>query len=201
MLPRGCIISKDIGLGIIGLGMGQDLYLLHNDPAYRFEVRGVCSATVEKARTVAEKNGTPFWTNDYTALIERDDIDVIGVYSPGHLHGIHCIAALEAGKHVVFTKPLVGPAHGEGVLEECEHIVQLVREKNLKFLVGQTMRFDPEFQAAKRFYEDGDIGETILAEAHYVHDIGGVAEYTPWRVEAPQDFLFGGACHPIDILR
>ena len=189
-------MSKDIGLG-----MGQDLYLLHNDPASRFEVRGVCSATVEKARTVAEKNGTPFWTNDCTALIERDDIDVIGVYSPDHLHGIHCIAALEAGKHVVFTKPIVGRAHGEGVLEECEHIVQLVREKNLKFLVGQTMRFDPEFQAAKRFYEDGDLGEAILAEAHYVHDIRCMAEYTPWRVEAPQDFLFGGACHPIDILR
>ena len=24
---------------------------------------------------------------------------------------------------------------------------------------------------------------------------------TPWRYEQPQDFLYGGACHPIDLLR
>ena len=194
-------MPEDIGLGIIGLGMGQDLYLLHDDPASRFDVRGICSATPDKARSVAAQHGTPFWTTDYRDLVIRDDIDVIGVYSPDHLHGAHCIAALEAGKHVVCTKPLVGRSRGEGVLEECDRIVSLTQENNLKFLVGQTMRFDPEFATAKTFYDKGDLGDALIAEAHYVHDIRGVAEYTPWRVEAPQDFLFGGACHPIDILR
>ena len=102
---------------------------------------------------------------------------------------------------MVCTKPLVGRSRGEGVLEECDQIVRLAQSKGLKFLVGQTMRFDPVFHAARQFFDDGDLGDILMAESHYVHDIRGVAEYTPWRVDAPQDFLFGGACHPIDTLR
>lgn len=49
--------------------------------------------------------------------------------------------------------------------------------------------------------DDGDLDEIIMAEAHYVHDLRDVADFTPWRVEAPQDLMFGGACHPIDVLR
>jgi predicted dehydrogenase len=87
------------------------------------------------------------------------------------------------------------------VLEDCARIVGLVREKGVKFLVGQTMRFDPEFLSLKRMVEDGDLGDILFAEAHYVHDLRDVAAFTPWRVDAPQDWMFGGACHPIDALR
>lgn len=194
-------MSKSLGVGVIGLGMGQDMYLLHDDPGSAFEVRGVCASTAEKTRTIAAQHDTPFWTTDFRELVDRQDIDVVAVYSPDHLHGEHCLAALKAGKHVVCTKPLVGRSRGEGVLDECDEIVKLAHGKNLKFLVGQTMRFDPEFNAAKQFFDDGDLGRILMAESHYVHDIRGVAEYTPWRVDAPQDFLFGGACHPIDVLR
>ena len=26
-------------------------------------------------------------------------------------------------------------------------------------------------------------------------------DLTPWRCEAPQDFIYGGACHPVELLR
>jgi predicted dehydrogenase len=55
--------------------------------------------------------------------------------------------------------------------------------------------------AAKRLYDDGDLGRPLFAEAHYVHDMRPVLDRTPWRHEAPQDVLYGGACHPIDLLR
>ncbi|MBI3921288.1 MAG: Gfo/Idh/MocA family oxidoreductase [Armatimonadetes bacterium] len=192
---------KDIGVGVIGLGMGMDLFLLHDDPKSRFEVRGICSATPEKVRHVAEERGVRFSTTDFNELVAREDLEVIAVYSPDHLHGEHCIAALQAGKHVVCTKPLVGRQRGAGVMLECEQIVQLAREKDCRFLVGQTMRFDPEFRAAKTLLDEGDLGRVLFAEAHYVHDLRGIGELTPWRVTAPQDLMFGGACHPIDLLR
>ena len=186
---------KDMGVGVIGIGMGATMLALNEDPTSRFEVRGLCARTERKVRALAEQWGIGLATTDYGDLLERDDIHVIGVYSPDHLHGRHVVDALRAGKHVVCTKPMVT------TMEDCEKIVRLVNETGLKFLVGQTMRFDPEFLSAKRMYDDGDLGEIIFAEAHYVHDLRGVAELTPWRVEAPQDLMFGGACHPIDILR
>lgn len=188
-------------MGVIGLGMGVNTFLLHDDPNSRFEVRGLCSANEAKAQAIARQHGVAFATDDYRQLVGRDDLDLIAIYSPDHLHAQHCIAALEAGKHVVCTKPMIGRARGEGVMEELERIVGLVRVKRVKFLVGQTMRFDPEFKACKRLYDDEALGKAIVALAHYVHDFRNVAMYTPWRVQAPQDLLFGGACHPVDVLR
>jgi predicted dehydrogenase len=79
-------------------------------------------------------------------------------------------------------------------------VVQLVRANGIKFLVGQTSRFVPRFMAAHKLYEEGDLGRPLFAEAHYVHDMRPVMDRTAWRHESPQDWLYGGACHPIDLL-
>lgn len=44
-------------------------------------------------------------------------------------------------------------------LEDALELVRLVEQTGLKFLVGQTMRFDPEFVATKQMADDGDLGE------------------------------------------
>lgn len=186
---------KDIGIGVIGIGMGANLLFINRDPTSRLVVRAVCSPTEAKVRRLAETWDLPFWTTDYRRLLERPDIDVIGVYSPDHLHAEHAAAALEAGKHVICTKPMCTS------VEDAARLVRLVDQTGLKFLVGQTMRFDPEFASAKRLYDDGDLGDIIFAEAHYVHDARTFFPLTPWRVTAPQDLLYGGASHPIDLLR
>ena len=43
---------------------------------------------------------------DWRAAIERDDIDIIDIVTPGDSHAEIAIAALEAGKHVLCEKPL-----------------------------------------------------------------------------------------------
>lgn len=189
------MVDKHIGVGVIGIGMGANMLFLNRDPDSRFVVRGLCARTESKLRSLAAEWDIPFWTTDYRELIARDDVQVIGVYSPDHLHAEHAIAALEAGKHVVCTKLMCTR------VEDAARIVRLVEERDLKFIVGQTMRFDKEFSAAKRLYDDGDLGEIVLAEAHYVHDARTFVYGTPWRINAPQDLMYGGACHPVDLLR
>lgn len=186
---------KEIGIGIIGIGMGSNLLPINHVKDSRLAVRALCSQTPEKVARLAAQWEIPFHTTDYRALIERDDIQVVAVYSPDHMHIEQARAALQAGKHVICTKPMVTN------YADAVELVRLVEQTGLKFLVGQTMRFDPEFVAAKRMADDGDLGEIIFAEAHYVHDARGFFPRTPWRVQAPQDLMFGGASHPIDLLR
>jgi predicted dehydrogenase len=186
---------KDIGIGVIGIGMGANLLFINRDSNSRLEVRAVCSPTEAKVKRLAEQWDLPFWTTNYRELIARDDIQVIGVYSPDYLHAEHALAALNAGKHVICTKPMCTS------VEDAATLVQAVDRTRLTFLVGQTMRFDPEFSGAKRLYEDGDLGEIIFAEGHYVHDARTFFPLTPWRIKVPQDLMFGGASHPVDLLR
>lgn len=86
-------------------------------------------------------------------------------------------------------------------LEDAQRLVSLVRAKRVKFLVGQTMRFDRQFLTAKKMMEDGDLGSLIALESHYLHDMRPVYEATPWRKAVPQDLMFGGCVHSIDVIR
>jgi predicted dehydrogenase len=191
---RGYAMEKDIGIGVIGVGMGLDLLYLNDNPNSRFQVRGLCAAHLDKVKRAGKKHGIAFTTDDYRALIEREDIQVVVVFSPDHLHALHIKRALNAGKHVVVTKPMVTS------LEDALEIVKLTEKTGLKFLVGETCRFYTSFIAVRKMFEDGDLGDLIFGEAHYVHDLREIIPLTPWRIEVPQDFMYGGCCHPVDSL-
>jgi predicted dehydrogenase len=188
-------MPKDIGIGVIGIGMGSALAAINQVPDSRLVVRAFCANRRDRLEAAAQQWGVDFITTDYRELIARPDVDVVGVFSPDHLHAGHAIAALRAGKHVVCTKPMVTR------VEDADELVQLVDRTGLKFLVGQTMRFDPQFVTAKRMLDDGTLGDIAWAEAHYVHDIRHILAHTPWRLTAPQDLMYGGVSHPIDLLR
>ena len=187
-------MDKTIGIGVIGVGMGADLLYLNEDATSRFAVRGICAVTASKVERIAKENDVPFWTTDYRRLIGREDIQVIAVFSPDHLHARQCIDALNADKHVVVTKPMVTS------LEDAVEITRIAERKNLKFLVGETCRWYTSFLAVRKFYDDGDLGSLIFAEGHYVHEIKDFFQQTTWRLTAPQDFMYGGVCHPLDSL-
>jgi predicted dehydrogenase len=85
-------------------------------------------------------------------------------------------------------------------LSEAVEITREAEARGLKLLVGETCRWYTSFLAVKRFYDDGQLGDLIFAEAHYVHEIKDYFGLTPWRLTAPQDFMYGGVCHPLDSL-
>jgi predicted dehydrogenase len=191
-------MTRTIRLGIIGMGrrnMASTLSLLTREPGLRYEIAAACGLPTADIEQTAQAFGIPFWTDDFRTLVRREEVDVVCVFSPDHLHAEHCRAALEQGKHVVCTKPMVTS------LEDARTLVSLVRRQRRKFLVGQTMRFDRQFLAAKRMFASGDLGALIALESHYVHDMRPVYETTPWRRKVPQDLMFGGCVHCIDILR
>lgn len=186
---------KNYKVGVIGTGMGGTVVEVNKYDDIRLEVVGICSKKIERAEKFKKDFGLKYAFDDYRKLIEIDDIDIIAVFSPDHLHAKHCLEAIRANKHIICTKPMVNS------LEDAKEIVKLVKEKDLKFLTGQTMRYDPQFSIIKKMFDDGDLGRPILVEAHYVHDMRPVYKMTPWRMEAPQDFMYGGVCHPVDALR
>lgn len=190
--------NDSIKLGVIGLGranMASTLAFLKDEPDLRYEITAACAVPADDIEETARHFGIPFWTADYKELVSRGDVNVVCVFSPDHLHAQHCKSALENGKHVVCTKPMVTD------LDDARQLVSLSKEKDLKFLVGQTMRFDRQFLAAKKLLDDGDLGSLIALESHYVHDMRPVFDFTPWRLSVPQDFMFGGCVHCIDVLR
>ena len=185
-----------IGLGVIGFGsMGRTLEVLRSVPDLRYELRAVCAEHPEKLQQRAQQAEVPFWTTDYRELVARKDVDVVAIFSPDYLHAQHSLAAIAAGKHVVCGKP------NAVTLDEAKELVKQVRLSGMKYLAAYTLRQDQQYLAAKMLLDDGDLGKIIAMESHYIHDMREVYENTPWRLQAPQDMMFGGCMHCVDILR
>ncbi|MBA2480131.1 MAG: Gfo/Idh/MocA family oxidoreductase [Planctomycetes bacterium] len=186
------LAASQIGVGVIGLGMGSSLFLAHGVPQCSMRVTAVCDTDARRL-VAAEQAHQVAATTDYRDLLRRDDIDVIGVFSPDHLHVEHVLAALDAGKHVVCTKPMATSLAG------ARAILDRVRATGLKFLIGQTCRFIEPYATAKALVDAGRYGHLLHVDACYHHDMRPVFDKTAWRLEAPQDLLFGGLCHPLDL--
>ncbi|MCC2685260.1 MAG: oxidoreductase domain protein [Paenibacillaceae bacterium] len=193
---------KKLGMGVIGLGMGRNMLYINRESSFQTEVRALCDkdpATRNGISTtredVKEEFGIAYTTDNYKDLLKRDDLHIIGIFTPDHLHFEMIKDSLEAGKHVIVTKPMVVS------LEEAKETVRLVQKYDRKLLVGQTRRYEGNNVEAKKFYDTGKLGKPLLAQAAYVHDMRSVFDRSPWRFQHPKDFLYGGACHPIDQLR
>ncbi|MCD6593190.1 Gfo/Idh/MocA family oxidoreductase [Candidatus Bathyarchaeota archaeon] len=186
-------------IGIIGAGfMGKalmDAIKLYPNVKSKYELVAVNRRNPVKLQEVAKEYGVPMATTDYREILKRGDIDVVGIFTPDHLHAQHVLDSLDAGKHVICTKPLATK------LEDLKNIVKKVDSTGLKFLMAETVRFHPLFLTIKDMFDKGEFGDPVYIQAHYVHDLRDVLKETPWRRTAPQDFLIGGGCHPISLVR
>ena len=80
---------------------------------------------------------------DWKQLIARDDVDAVIVSTPPSLHAEMCIAAAEAGKHVLCEKPLaLDSREGQAIVDAAERC-------RVRIATGFNYRFYPSFKLAK----------------------------------------------------
>ncbi|BDZ43018.1 oxidoreductase [Paraoerskovia sediminicola] len=115
----------------------------------------------------AAKLGWDSVETDWRALLERDDVDLIDVCTPGDTHAEIAIAALEAGKHVLCEKPLANS------VDEAERMVaaaDTAAARGVRAMVGFTYRRVPAIQLARQLVADGRIGTVRHVRAQYLQD-------------------------------
>ena len=144
-------------------------------------LRVVCGRDAEAAGAVAERFGWESVETDWRAVLERDDVDLVDICTPGDTHAEIAIAALEAGKHVLCEKPLAN------TVEEAEKMASAAREaaaRGVRAMVGFTYRRTPAVALARRLVEEGRIGTVRHVRAQYLQDwlVDGDAPMS-WRLD------------------
>ncbi|WP_035750834.1 Gfo/Idh/MocA family protein [Arthrobacter sp. 35W] len=119
---------------------------------------------------VQEAAGRMGWAStetDWRALIERDDIDLVDICTPGNTHAEIAIAALKAGKHVLCEKPL---ANTVAEAEEMAAVAAEAAAKGVYAMCGYSYRRTPALALAKRMVDDGRLGTIRHVRAQYLQD-------------------------------
>jgi predicted dehydrogenase len=121
----------------------------------------------EKVEAARQQFGWEESETDWRKLIERDDIHLIDICTPGDTHADIAIAALRAGKHVMCEKPLAN------TVEEAERMATAAVEaarNGVYAMVGFSYRRVPALIFARQLVRDGRIGEIRQVRATYLQD-------------------------------
>ena len=180
-------------LGILGLGEGRST-ISAALASRKYELKTICDRNEELCRQRAKEFDFPHYTTRYQDMLDDNDIDVIAIYTPDHLHAAHVKEALLHGKHVVCTKPLIDD------LSKAKELLDLQQQTGKKVFVGQSSRFFEPAKRQRKDYEAGLLGELITIESHYHADHRWFLE-KPWALESSFKWLYGGLSHPVDFIR
>ncbi|NOY83178.1 MAG: Gfo/Idh/MocA family oxidoreductase [Kiritimatiellaeota bacterium] len=158
---------------VIGLGMGHNrAQQVVKTPGATLV--GVCDLRKERAERTSQTCAVPY-TLDFREWLERDDVEVVYVMTETGRHAEIALEALEAGKHVLTTKPM------EASLEACDRMICAAEKKGLLLGVDFGRRFEPgplSLRAAveqKRFGRllNGTMELKILRTMEYFRANGG----------------------------
>jgi predicted dehydrogenase len=103
-------------------------------------------------------------SSNWRAVVSRPDIDVVDIVTPNDSHASIAIAAAEAGKHIICEKPLARSG------DEARTMLDAVRKAGVIHMVAFNYRRTPAVALAKKYIEEGRIGEIRNFRGTYLQD-------------------------------
>lgn len=158
-------------LGIIGLGcrgmMHIDGILTERDDVV---ITAVCDLyedrMIEAANLCKEKKEwSVALTSDYRQLIDRDDVDVVCVFSSWENHVPAAVYAMDHGKQVCIE---VGGAYS---IDECFELVSAYERTGIHCMMLENCCYDRNELMILRMVREGIFGKIVACEGGYCHDL------------------------------
>ncbi|WP_282948725.1 Gfo/Idh/MocA family protein [Cellulomonas endometrii] len=145
------------------------------------EMRVLGGRDAAAVKAAADRLGWRDTATSWQDLVQRDDVDLVDVCTPGHTHAEIAIAALEAGKHVLCEKPLANTiAEAEAMVAAAE----AAAARGVRSMVGYTYRRVPAVQLARQLVADGRIGTVRHVRVQYLQDwLADADAPLSWRLD------------------
>ena len=179
---RVCVI----GLGHIG-NLHADIYA--KDPLV--ELVGVCDILPDRAVSAGTRLGVPWFTETSEMLVALSP-DICSVATGGYEYGSDhykpTMEALAAGCHVLCEKPICNE------IIRAKEMVAFAKEKGLCFAIDLNHRFTPAAKQAKKWQEDGLVGDLL-----FINMALWIGKFQ--SLESPYYHLKALNPHSIDIMR
>ncbi|WP_131735470.1 Gfo/Idh/MocA family protein [Actinomadura roseirufa] len=173
--PAAARTAADLRVGILGAGF---MARVHAAAVRRAGAKlvTVTASSPERSRAAALELGAEHASTDAEAVIGSEDVDVVHVCVPNHLHEPLVTAALAAGKHVVCEKPLATGA------DAARRMRDLAAARGLVGTVAFVYRYNPAVFEARARIAAGSLGRVNLIHGGYLQDWLAEPDDTDWRL-------------------
>jgi predicted dehydrogenase len=164
-------MKRQINIGLIGTQfMGRAHSNAYHKVSDFFDIPAtplLHTACSRNAKQLAEFVNQFKWKHSESSwekLIECKDIDLIDICTPNDLHMPVAIEAAKAGKAILCEKPMARN------VQEATEMYAAVRKAGVINMMIFNYRFVPAIALAKRFIDEGKLGEIYHFNAVYYQD-------------------------------
>ena len=144
----------------------------------------------EERRALARERGIRAYET-LEELLGDKSVELVTVAVPNDCHRELAIKALRAGKHVISEKPVMLS------VKDLEDVIEVARETGKLFTVHQNRRWDVDYLAVQRIFDEDTIGHVFNVESR-IHGSRGIP--SDWRGEKAHGggMLYDWGVHLID---
>jgi UDP-N-acetyl-2-amino-2-deoxyglucuronate dehydrogenase len=147
------------GFGILGAGMISGLHADAITKSNKADLVAVCDVSEERARELADKFAPS--ASVYTSfddMLKDDNVEVVNIVTPNHLHTEFVLKAAAAGKHVLCEKP---PAMS---LAETDQMIEACEKAGVKFGIFVQSRMREPIRLIKKALDDNRFGKILRVD-------------------------------------
>lgn len=190
-------MPERIRVAVVGCGIGVYHINAYQSLPELFELVAICDIDRAKAERVAAEHAIPRVTTDLAELCRMDDVEVIDICTPPHLHFAQVQQVLAAGKHAICEKPLV---HS---LQAVDALITAEAQAGRRVMPIFQYRFGHGLQKLKLLVDSGLAGTPYLATVETAWRRRADYYAVPWRGKWATELggvLLGHAIHAHDML-
>ena len=148
---------KNLKFAVAGLGRIGRIHLENLLQMKNVEVIAVMDP-LEASQKYAEEKGIPSVTATFEEMMAVEGIDSVVICSPTDTHAAYVEIAAKAGVHVFCEKPL------DRSLHRVVEVLEVVKDANIKLMLGFNRRFDKEFKQVQELVANGSIGNPHIVK-------------------------------------
>lgn len=163
--------AKELRVAIIGanfMGKAHSNGWLQASRFFDLPLRPVlqvaCARHEPSLRAFADNWGWRHIETDWRKVVEREDVDVVDIALPTHLHHEVAVAAAKAGKHLFCEKPMALN------LAEAESMLAAAEQARVTHYLNHNYRRMPAIRLARQLIDEGKIGRIFHWRAAYQQD-------------------------------
>lgn len=157
---------KNLKWGIIGTGKIAQRFAFDLKNSDKLSIVAVASRSISKAKEFAEKYEISKFYGSYEDLLLDNEVQVVYISLPNHLHAEWSMKCAKAGKHILCEKPITTNAG------QLEKVLEVVKKYDVFFMEAFMYRCHPQWKVVKKIIADGVIGDIKIIKSSFAYNMG-----------------------------
>jgi predicted dehydrogenase len=190
-------MPERLRVAVVGGGIGSFHINAYKSLPEQYDLVAICDIDRDKAQRLATEHAIPRVTTDMAELCRMDDLDLIDICTPPHLHFAQIQQALAAGKHTICEKPLVSS------LKAVDDLIIAEAQSGRRMMPIFQYRFGHGLQKLKFLIDEGLAGRAYLSTVETAWRRRADYYAVPWRGKWATEMggaLLSHAIHSHDML-